>query len=127
MRKLSVYIVCLGLLVVAGVSLAQAAFGTLRFSSNPSGATVYVDGSFVGYTPMSLGTRPGVHNVRIELEGYEPFTARVNLRPGDTSNVTANLNPVLGAGRPAQRLLIQTSASFSMLPVASATASAMSA
>jgi len=76
----------------------QAAFGTLRFSSNPSGASVYVDGAFVGYTPMSFGTRPGNHDVRIELEGYDPYTTRVNLRPGDTSNVTANLNPVRRAG-----------------------------
>ncbi len=76
----------------------QAAFGTFRFSSTPSGASVFLDGQFVGYTPMSFGARPGNHDIRIELEGYEPFTSRVNLRPGDTSNVTATLNQVRRAG-----------------------------
>jgi hypothetical protein len=76
----------------------QAAFGTIRFSSSPTGANVYLDGDFVGYTPMSFGTRPGNHDVRFEAEGYETFTTRVNVRPGGTESVNANLEPVRRAG-----------------------------
>ena len=77
---------------------AQAAFGTIRFSSNPSGAEVYLDNSFIGYTPLSFGTRPGRQSVRIEAEGYEPYTTTVNVRPGGTETVSASLNPVRRAG-----------------------------
>lgn len=85
-------------LYYVGSRPAEAAFGTLRFSSNPSGATVYLDGEFVGYTPMSFGARPGSHNVRIEADGYQAFSTRVNVRPGGTENVNANLNAVARAG-----------------------------
>ena len=85
-------------LYYVGSRPAQAAFGTLRVTSNPSGASVYVDNEFVGYTPVSYGTRPGSHNVRIEADGYEPFTTRVNVRPGGTENVDASLNRVQRAG-----------------------------
>lgn len=69
----------------------QAEFGTLRFSSSPSGADVYLDGEFIGYTPLRFGTRPGTHRVSIELEGYEPYTTSVNLRGGETLDVNARL------------------------------------
>lgn len=69
----------------------QAEFGTLRFSSSPSGADVYLDGEFIGYTPLRFGARPGTHRVSIELEGYEPYTTSVNLRGGETLDVNARL------------------------------------
>jgi hypothetical protein len=76
----------------------QAAYGTLQLRSNPSGAEVYVDGSFVGYTPVSFGTRPGRHDVRFVLAGYEEFTTSVNVSPGRTEPVTANLRQRVRAG-----------------------------
>src|SRR5690606_10695108 len=47
----------------------QAEFGTLRFSSTPSGADVYLDGDFIGYTTLRFGTRPVSQRVRVELTG----------------------------------------------------------
>ena len=77
---------------------AEAAFGTLRFTSNPSRASVFLDGEFIGFTPMNFGTRPGSYNVRIEADGFDAFTSRVTVRPGQTENVNANLNAVQRAG-----------------------------
>ncbi len=77
---------------------AEAAFGNIRFTSSPSGASVYLDGDFVGYTPTTFGARPGTHNVRIEADGYEAFTSRVTVRAGSTENVNATLNAVQRAG-----------------------------
>ncbi len=44
-----------------------------RFESEPPGASVFVDGGFVGTTPTSfhLPAKPSVH-VRLELPGYFP-------------------------------------------------------
>ncbi len=77
---------------------AQAAYGTLQLRSTPSGAEAYVDGSFVGYTPLSFGTRPGRHEVRFVLAGYEEFTTSVNVSPGRTEPVNATLQQRVRAG-----------------------------
>lgn len=76
----------------------QAQFGTLRLESNPRGAAAYVDGSFVGYTPLDFGTRPGNHDIRFELEGYDVFATTVNLRGDQVQTVSANLQQQVRAG-----------------------------
>lgn len=46
----------------------------IGISSTPSSASVWVDGTSIGYTPLIVGlTRESSHTVRIELDGYEPF------------------------------------------------------
>ncbi len=48
----------------------------IGISSNPSCANVWVDGTFVGTTPMIVNlTRKDNHYVHIEVEGYQPFEA----------------------------------------------------
>lgn len=48
----------------------------IGISSNPSLANVWVDGAFVGNTPLIVNlTRRDNHYVHIELEGYQPFDA----------------------------------------------------
>lgn len=48
----------------------------IGIASNPTSANVWVDGSFVGTTPMIVNlTRKDNHFVHIELEGYQPFEA----------------------------------------------------
>lgn len=74
------------------------AYGTLRFSSDPSGAEVYVDGDFVGYAPTNYGARPGNHRIRMSMQGFDDFTTNVNLRPGDTQQVNGTLRQVQRTG-----------------------------
>ena len=76
----------------------EAAYGTISMQSSPSGAEAYVDGNFVGFTPVSYGTRPGRHDVRFVLSGYEEFNSQVNVRPGRTESVSATLNRRVTAG-----------------------------
>ncbi len=74
-------------------------FATLRLQSNPSGAEAYVDGSFVGFTPVSFGVRPGRHEVRFELPGYQPFVTTVNIGQGQREQtVSGTLNRQQTAG-----------------------------
>jgi len=74
------------------------AFGNLNIDSSPRQAQVFVDGDFVGYTPTDYGTHPGRHDIRITKDGYEAFQTSVNLRPGDTQSINANLRPVRQTG-----------------------------
>ncbi len=85
-------------LYYVGSTPAEPEFGTVRFTSSPSGASVYLDGEFVGYTPMSFGARPGNHQVRYELDGYESYSGSVRLRGGETQSVNASLTQVQRSG-----------------------------
>ena len=81
-----------------GGQAAQPRWGTLALQSNPSGADVYVDGSFVGYTPLNFSAAPGRHDVRFELAGYDSFSTSTSVGAGQTQNVSANLQSQVRAG-----------------------------
>jgi len=66
--------------------------GTLSVSSSPSGAAVYVDGSYRGVTSTSVGNLvPGSHSVRLTLAGYQDWNGAVSISAGTTTY----LNPTL--------------------------------
>ena len=63
----------------------------LGVSSNPSGATVYLDGVTAGETPFARVLEPGTYTVRVEASGYEDHSEMVELAAGETLNVSASL------------------------------------
>ncbi len=66
--------------------------GTLSVSSSPSGAAVYIDGSYRGVTPINVGNLvPGSHSVQLMKAGYQDWTATVSISAGSTTY----LNPTL--------------------------------
>lgn len=66
--------------------------GTLSVSSSPSGAAVYVDGSYRGVTSTSVGNLvPGSHSVQLILAGYQDWAGSVSI----TAGATTYLNPTL--------------------------------
>jgi Domain of unknown function (DUF4384)/PEGA domain len=67
------------------------AFGNVGITSNPSGAEAYIDGQFVGYTPVTFGTRSGTHTVEVRLSGYDTYSSSVNVPGGQTASVNAGL------------------------------------
>jgi serine/threonine-protein kinase len=58
------------------------AASSLRLSTSPAGARVFLDGVSKGETPLLLSASPGKHEVRIALAGYEEWEAQVNLVQG---------------------------------------------
>jgi len=67
--------------------------GTLVVNSSPQGAQVYVDGRFVGNTPLSIGINPGRADIEVRLDGYDTFRTSVVIAPGQTTTINAGLNP----------------------------------
>lgn len=56
------------------------ATGNLFISSSPTGALVYVDGTFRGIAPVMLGTIPaGPHRIDLAFPGYPNWTATVRV------------------------------------------------
>lgn len=55
---------------VSAARPAAAAEAPLTIASDPAGAQVYLDGSFVGQTPLNLAAAPGSHRIRVTKTGY---------------------------------------------------------
>ncbi len=71
--------------------------GTLRFESSPSGAEVFVDGRFIGTTP--IGSREfdaGRYEVTFERSGHRTERRSVQVSAGSSDTVRATLAPLTG-------------------------------
>lgn len=66
--------------------------GTLQVSSSPPGAKVYLNGKYIGETPLSNSNIPeGTHNLSVELFGYKPWQGIIEVSPGQITNISARL------------------------------------
>ncbi|MCQ8893169.1 MAG: PEGA domain-containing protein [Methanolinea sp.] len=89
-------------MAIIDVPLARAQYpsaGFIHVGSDPTGASVFIDGIFYGKTqpgnPLDItGVPPGEHSVTLSLENYGEFSTTVNVRPGETTYVNATLSPL---------------------------------
>jgi serine/threonine protein kinase len=66
--------------------------GRIRVESRPSGAQVFVNDRLVGSTPFSMPeVLAGPVTVRIEFDGYQPWTTTVRVNDGEQARVAASL------------------------------------
>ena len=73
---------------------APPGVGSLLVRSRPPGAAVQVDGVEVGVTPVQVpDVAFGAHQVRIELPGYRPWVAEVDVSGTEEVRVGASLEP----------------------------------
>lgn len=62
------------------------------FTSSPSGASVYLDGQFIGTTPLGpYYVEPGYHDVKMTLTGWKDHTQRLLFTSGKRENIDAKL------------------------------------
>ena len=65
---------------------------TLQIDSRPRGAQVFVDGRFVGRTPVvAPGIHPGQHMVRMQMAGHRQWATAVTVGPGERARVGGSL------------------------------------
>ncbi len=68
---------------------------SLYVGSVPSGATVILDGTVVGKTPLDLTTAtPGRHSIKLQHAGYEAVTSSLDLPAGKRTPVEFRLTKV---------------------------------
>jgi hypothetical protein len=68
---------------------APATTGTLSITSNPSGASVFIDSVALGTTPVTLGDiAPGSHLVELKSPGYLTFSLQIDVKPGETTSIS---------------------------------------
>ncbi len=74
---------------------AASKMGQLMVNANVSGAKISVDGvsdsSWV--TPTTIPNLPaGTHNIKISMDGYDPYTQAVTIAAGQTASLMGNLS-----------------------------------
>lgn len=65
----------------------------LKAESTPSGATIYVDGVQVGFTPNTVSLEPGKHELIISLLNYDKWEAQVEFEKGTETPISVTLTP----------------------------------
>jgi len=66
--------------------------GAIEIMSRPRDAKVLLDGNFVGLAPLSIPDVPeGMHQVRVELDGFSPWVGAVRVKGGSRARVGASL------------------------------------
>jgi hypothetical protein len=78
----------------------------LAIEATPGGAQVYIDDELKATTSPQGKVRfsqlgPGEHSVRLSVPGYTDYEQKVELKPGQTTNVYATLAAVKAATTPA--------------------------
>ncbi|GGN03664.1 S-layer-like protein [Thermus composti] len=68
--------------------------GTLQLDSRPQGAEVYLDGRFLGRTPLREEVEAGRHELRLLAPGYAEYRAQVEVRPRESLRLFVELVPV---------------------------------
>ena len=64
----------------------------LSFESRPAGASVFLDGTLIGRTPLQVReVASGDRDVRLELDGYRRWSSTIHVAPGERRRVAASL------------------------------------
>jgi len=73
--------------------------GSIEVSSDPAGASLFLDGHYMGLTRSSepsdlTSVRPGLHTVQLTLDDYQTYTQTVQVTAGNVMSISARLTPV---------------------------------
>ncbi|HLV33331.1 MAG TPA: PEGA domain-containing protein [Chitinispirillaceae bacterium] len=68
--------------------------GSIFFTSEPSGAQIYIDERSAGKTPfVDSIVKPGEYSVRVEASGFKPFERKITVSSGGSDTLKFVLEP----------------------------------
>ncbi len=95
LRRLAAVAACL-------ILLAASPTGSLYVTTLPSGADVWIDGTYVGRSPLVLGAvATGRHTLGLTKTGWDPMQLDVSVVASQTTLSSTKLDPAHGDFRPA--------------------------
>jgi hypothetical protein len=71
---------------------------TVNFNSTPDGAQVFLDGVYVGNTPVGLETTAGYHEYQMYLSGYPMKSGNFTVEMGETKEINVVFVPQINKG-----------------------------
>jgi hypothetical protein len=70
--------------------------GTISVTSQPAGATVFIDGVEVGTTPFNKsGMDLGIHELRLTMPNHRPYAMNIDIKENELNVFNANLTEAL--------------------------------
>jgi len=84
----------------------------VTINSNPSGATVYINGEYKGIAPLTIDLFPGTYTLKLTKNGYQDYATHITVKAGEPNTVNPTLSKipiysiVLGAGLGAVAIVI---------------------
>ena len=75
----------------------SGSYGIVNLTSDPSGALVYLDGVYVGYTPKTIFVPQGFSTFVVTKPGYSTWQAATLVIGNLTRNIHVDLTPLGGA------------------------------
>jgi hypothetical protein len=72
---------------------------TLSISCSPI-ASIYINNSYEGITPLDIELEKGIYEIRLENEGYESYTQTIELFSGESVSIQVELREI--ASQPAE-------------------------
>lgn len=69
--------------------------GTVKVTSAPSSAMVYVDGTYQGKTPVTVTLYPGTHTFKLTLAGYADYVTTLVVNANTNQNLNAQMSPAI--------------------------------
>ena len=79
-------------------ALLQKITGSINIQSDPSNATILIDGNKAGTTPATIkDLSPGTHMVDISMEGHAEWRESVEIISGEKIDLTATLQMEVGS------------------------------
>jgi hypothetical protein len=82
-------------LVVISISSipVSALGGDISISTTPSGAGIYLDNQYKGYTPVIIkDVLPGSYIIKLTFKDYDDWTTSIDVVEGSTNTISATLN-----------------------------------
>src|SRR5207249_2067566 len=70
---------------------ANSTTAKLRVESDPSGADIEIDGSFVGNTPSDVQVAEGDHTITVKKAGFQDWERKMKISSGSSVHVNAGL------------------------------------
>ncbi len=72
----------------------------VNITSNPMGAKIFLNSTYLGETPIvNYNVSPGIYTLRAYLNGFIPYVATINLKPGSDNNISIALKSETGVLR----------------------------
>ncbi|HTS34626.1 MAG TPA: PEGA domain-containing protein [Candidatus Solibacter sp.] len=80
--------------VAAAASATNSTSAKLQLESNPAGADIEVDGSFVGNTPSDVLVEEGDHTITVKKSGFKDWERKMKVSAGSSVHLSAELEKV---------------------------------
>jgi hypothetical protein len=74
-------------------------YGSIRVTSSPSGAAIYLNGNYRGITPLTISDiSPASYSIEADLSGYRTYTTSVTVYAGQQATVYCPLEKIQSQG-----------------------------